>query len=298
MNRFPPYVRWLAILCFAALPLVGCGENGGNRDGETTLERIERTGSVRIAYANEAPFGYKDLATNRVTGESPEIARVILERLGATDIQTTLVDWGQLIPGLKAGRYDVVAAGMYITPQRAEQVDFSNPTYAIGEGLLVKAGNPHQLHSYADIRDNDQVILGVVGGTVEVGIARDIGIDAARVRIVPDNATAVQAVKAGRIDVFGGTALTVRDLAGKHDGVEPADPVTQPRLEGYSRNYGGFAFRQDDDALREAFNAELERFVASEAHLELVEPFGFDETYMPGDMTTARLIARKTDDVD
>jgi polar amino acid transport system substrate-binding protein len=285
-----------AVIC-CAFWLSGCGDNG-NRDGETTLERIERTGTVRIAYANEAPFGYKDLESGRVTGEAPEIARVILQRLGATDVQTTLVDWGQLIPGLKAGRYDIVAAGMYITPQRAEQVDFSNPTYAIGEGLLVAEGNPHDIHSYADIRDHDSAILGVVGGTVEVGIAKAVGIDEDRVRIVPDNATAVQAIKAGRIHVFGGTALTVQDLAGKHDGVEPADPMTQPQIEGYTRNYGGFAFRQTDDALREAFNAELATFVGSEEHLELVEPFGFDESYMPGDMTAERLIARVAADAE
>jgi len=282
-------------LCCAAQMLVACGDGSGNRTGETTLQRIKRTGVVRIAYANEAPFGYKDLATDRVTGEAPEIARVILDRLGATDVQTTLVDWGQLIPGLKAGRYDIVAAGMYITPERAEQVDFSNPTYAIGEGLLVEAGNPHDLHSYADIRDNDEVILGVVGGTVEVNIARQVGVDAARVRSVPDNATAVQALKAGRIDVFGGTALTVQDLAGKHDGVAPADPVTQPRIEGYTRNYGGFAFRQQDDALREAFNAQLATFIGGQEHLDLVEPFGFDDSYMPGEMTAAQLIARNPD---
>lgn len=273
--------------------LVGCGGGGDNKPGESTLQRIQRTGTVRIAYANEAPFGYRDTATGRVTGEAPEIARVVLKRLGVDDIQTTLTDFGQLIPGLKAGRFDMIAAGMYITPQRGKQIDFSNPTYSIGEAFMVRQGNPKKLHSYEDVAASEDARLGVVGGTVEQTFAGEVGVPESRVVVFPDNATAVAGLRAGRIDAFAGTALTIEDLLKKieSDQIERAAPFTQPKLKaGRSRSYGAFGFRQTDDAFREAVNDELAEFIATPEHLKLVEPFGFTREYLPGDVTAEELI--------
>lgn len=278
-----------------ALTLTGCG-GSSNADGENTLQRIQRTGVVRIAYANEAPYGYRDTATGEVTGEAPEIAKVILKRLGAKEIETTLADFGQLIPGLKAGRYDMIAAGMYITEPRARQIDFSNPTYAIGEAFMVLEGNPKDLHSYTDVAEHADAKLGVVGGTVEQGYAAEMGIPSARIVVFPDNATAIAGLKAGRIDAFAGTALTVVDLLGKDDSgeLERAEPFTQPDLKsGQSKNYGAFGFRQADDAFREAVNAELKKFIGTQEHLDLVRPFGFTEKELPGDTTAADLIGEE-----
>ncbi|MGS0757366.1 ectoine/hydroxyectoine ABC transporter substrate-binding protein EhuB, partial [Roseateles sp. GG27B] len=50
---------------------------------ETTMERIQRTGEIRIGYANEAPFAYTR-PDGTVTGESPEITRVIFKTIGVT----------------------------------------------------------------------------------------------------------------------------------------------------------------------------------------------------------------------
>jgi polar amino acid transport system substrate-binding protein len=52
--------------------------------------------------------------------------------------------------------------------------------------------------------------------------------------------------------------------------------------------HGGFAFRQEDQDLLEAVNAELADFIGSPEHLELVTPFGFGEGYLPN-LTTEEL---------
>ena len=75
---------------------------------ETTLERIQRTGVIRIGYANEQPFAYTD-ASGNVTGESPEIVKKIAPKLGIKKVEGVLTEWGALIPGLMAGRFDVIA---------------------------------------------------------------------------------------------------------------------------------------------------------------------------------------------
>lgn len=293
MRRFLPGM--LVAGCMLLLTaMTGC--SGGDADQETTLQRIQRTGKVRIAYANEAPFGFKDLTTGEVTGEAPEIAREIFKRMGVTGIETTLADFGQLIPGLRAGRFDVIAAGMYITPERARQIRFSNPTYAVGEGFLVKAGNPKSLHSFADVLNNDTVLLGVVGGTVELTIAEQMKIPAGRIVVFPDNGAALAGLKAGRIDAFAGTALTVLDLLNKSPGadVERAEPFTQPTVGRRALSYGAFGFRLDDATLVDAFNKELSTFIGSEEHQALVAPFGFTTTELPGDVTVDQIIGESS----
>ncbi len=53
-----------------------------------------------------------------------------------------LTEFGSLIPGLQAGRFDIIAAGMFVNPKRCEQVQFSEPTYGIGQAFLVAEGQP------------------------------------------------------------------------------------------------------------------------------------------------------------
>jgi len=275
----------LSILTALALALGAClgsQENGGGSDGEhaNALERVRETSTIRIAYANEEPYGYTD-ESGAVTGEAPEIAKAIFERMGIENVEATTVDFGSLVPGLQAGRYDVIAAGMYITPTRAEKVLFTDPTYRIGEGFLVQEGNPKDLHSYEDVREHDEATLGVVGGTVEQGYASDIGIPDARVKVFQNNPTAAQAVINGQVDAFAGTALTIQTIAdklGEDSGAEIAQPFTDPVIDGEEKvGYGAFAFRKADQALRDAFNKELRGFLGSEEHAALVTPFGFGE---------------------
>ena len=59
-------------------------------------------------------------------------------------------DWGGLIPGLNAKRYDLVSAGMSITPERCEQAAFSTPEINYTTALMVKPGNPMHLLSNMD----------------------------------------------------------------------------------------------------------------------------------------------------
>lgn len=269
------------------LPTSGCTRE--DQSTESTLQRIRRTGVVRIAYANEAPYGYRDLATGRVTGEAPEVAREILGRMGAERIEPTLTAFSQLIPGLQARRYDMIAAGMYITPERCRQIDFSNPTYAVGEAFLVQKGNPKNLHSFADVIRHDARV-GVVGGTVELQYAEKIGVPDPQLVVFPDNATALAGLRNDRIDAFAGTELTVRHLVAlaSVEDIELARPFEQPVLqEGRTRSYGAFGFREADDDFRRAVDRELEDFIGTDEHLALIEPFNFTRRELPDDVSAA-----------
>lgn len=255
---------------------------------ETTLERVKRTGEIRIGYANEAPFAYT-LPDGRVTGESPEIARHVFDKMGIRKVNPVLTEWGGLIPGLLAGRFDVIAAGMYITPERTQQVLFTDPHYQLRDTLLVAKGNPSKLNSYADIAKNNNIKVAVMSGTAQYQYARAAGIPDSRIMQVPTTIAQLQAVRTRRADAAVGTQLTMKELAAKSgDRVEAlANFQDDPAHTGY----GALAFRKEDENLRDAVNGVLKDWLGSEEHLKTVAPFGFDRANLT--KKTAGEIARQ-----
>jgi len=281
-------------LLAAALLAPGCSEQTDTPAGQTlsTLKRAQQAGTIRVGYANEAPYAYLESASGKLTGEAPEIARVVLAEMGIGKVEGVLTEFGSLIPGLKAGRFDIIAAGMYILPQRCKEIVFSNPTYSVGEAFIVAQGNPLALHGYEGVVPHPKAQLGVVTGTVEREYARRVGIPDARVIVFPDAPSALEGVMAGRVDAYAATSLTANNLLAraKSPRVERAVPFSDPVIEGKpTRGYGAFGFRKNDQDLVAAFNAALARFIGTPSHLEVVKPFGFAQAELPGPATAAEL---------
>jgi polar amino acid transport system substrate-binding protein len=189
--------------------------------------------------------------------------------------------FGQLIPMLRGGEVDLVAAGMFITPERCELASFSEPTYVVGEALLVKAGNPKGLANFQSVSDRADAKVGLISGTVEYNYALVTGIPADRAPLYVDLPEAVAALEAGEVDAVAMTSLTAKEIVAQRPQLE-STPQFFPRLDGVEvQGYGGFVFRLEDSALRDAFQAELASFIGSEAHWELVAPFGFTPEMAP-----------------
>src|SRR3546814_5140271 len=91
---------------------------------QSTLEKAREAGFIRIGFANEAPYGFAT-PDGKLTGEAPEVAKAVLKKMGINEVDGVLTEFGSLIPGLKAGRFDIIAAGMFITPARCNEVAFS-----------------------------------------------------------------------------------------------------------------------------------------------------------------------------
>ncbi|MGK9168425.1 ectoine/hydroxyectoine ABC transporter substrate-binding protein EhuB [Inquilinus limosus] len=260
----------------------------GSAMAETTLERAKAQGYIRVGFANEAPYGYAT-PDGVLTGESPEVVKAVLKKMGINQVDGVLTEFGSLIPGLQAGRFDIIAAGMFITPKRCQQVQWSEPTYGIGQAFLVPKGNPKGIKDYESIAKDSDLKLAVMSGAVESGYAKDAGIDQTQLVLLPDQSSLVKAVQAGRADAAALTALSIADMAKKNDGVESTPPFGT--VAGQSVvGHGGVAFRKDDKDLYEAFNAELKTFIGSPEHIALVTPFGFGEGFLPT-KTTAELCA-------
>lgn len=278
--------------------LVGCSsptETGNTAPKqETTLQKAKQQGYVTVGFANEAPYAYAT-PDGKLTGEAVEVSRAILKKLGINEMNGVLTEFGSLIPGLNANRFDIITAGMWINADRAKQVGFANPDYQIGEGIAVKAGNPRNLHSYQDIGANPQVKVGAMSGSAEVKELVGSGVKESQIVSVPDQPSALAALQAGRVDVItmSGPALqSVLDTA-KDSKIERVKDFTQPVIEGKSVvGYGAAVFRKTDNDFRDAYNKELAAMEKSGELLETIKPFGFTEDNLPDGITVEEVLAK------
>ncbi|MFC6061696.1 ectoine/hydroxyectoine ABC transporter substrate-binding protein EhuB [Streptomyces ochraceiscleroticus] len=247
-------------------------------DGGHLLEQLRAKGTVRLGLAGEQPYSYigKD---GKMTGSAPAIAERIFKRLGVANVQPFATEFGSLITGLNSLQFDVVAAGMYINPERCEQVIFADPEYQMLDAFIVPKGNPKNLRSYKDIaKAGARMATGV--GYAEIDYAKEAGVK--HITTLPDQLAGLLAVEQGRIDVFVGTAVTVRNVVRETETTkaEATEEVT-PYVDGKPViDVGGFAFRSPETHLRDAFNRELHKMKKSGELLDIMRPFGFTKDQM------------------
>lgn len=275
----------LAGLAIAAGPglLAACGSSGGGSSGGSgdSLAKFQKQGYIRVGFANEAPYGFAD-PSGKLTGEAPTVAKAIMQKLGVKELQGVLTEFGSLIPGLMANRFDMIAAGMFITPQRCGQILFSNPDYIAAEGLAVKKGNPHNLTDYTSVAKAG-VKLGVETGAVEGGYAQDGGVKSSQIQQFPNGPTGMQALKSGRIDAFSLTAISLEYLkqTGSYGDVDVVSFI--PTSKGKPiKSGGGYGFRKSDKAIVDKFNAQLAAMQKSGELASLVGKFGFSGPTLTG----------------
>lgn len=273
-------LRLIALLT-AALALLAAGF------AQSTLEEARERGFIRVGFANEVPYAYAN-PDGTLTGEAVEVARAVFQELGIPEMDGVLTEFGSLIPGLQAGRFDVITAGMYVTPTRCEQVAFADPEYQIGEGIVVPEGNPMGITSYEDIVANPEIRVGTGAGWLEYDYMVAMGVAENQIVTFPDAPSGMAGLQADRIDVFTGTSLTMREISGRTNGVEFVEDFEQPVIDGETViSYGAAAFRIADADFRDAYNEVLNDLKADGRLATIIEPFGFGATELPGDMTSA-----------
>ena len=287
------FLRNAALLAGAAPLAAACSttDPAKERSGGGTLERARQQGFIQVGFANESPYGFTD-KSGKLTGEAPELARVIFKELGIKDVKGVQVDFGGLIGGLAARRFDTIAAGMFITPERCAQVAFADPEYVATTAFLVPKGNPKGILRFEDAAKKN-IRLGVLTGAVEGDYASKLGVAKGNVKTFADQPGAYEGLKAGRIDAVALTRISLADTLSKHKGAayEVTEPFV-PRIDGKDQfGAGAFAFRKTDGDLTTAFNGKLAELKQNGRLLSVIEPFGFTKAELPGSHTAASLCA-------
>lgn len=275
MRKFKFSILAMAVV----LILAACGsKEGSSASGDKgLLDSLRDKGVVKVGFANEKPYAFED-DNGELQGGAVAIAKAVFENLGIEQVDGKLSDFSNLIPGLGAGKFDVITAGMAITPDRCGSVEFGEPEMQYGEGLIVAKGNPENLRSYADIAANPDIKVAVMSGATEKDFMMREGVDEKQIMMVPDIPASFAAVESGRAHATTGTEMTIKMAleSANQDKLEFVEDFEQPDIEGVP-SYGAAAFRIDDDELREAYNAELKKLKDEGKIAALIEPFGFTE---------------------
>lgn len=142
----------LALAMSAAL--VGCG---GDKPADTKADAGNATGGetqvLRIATEGAYPPFNNTLPDGSLVGFDVDIANALCEKMQVT-CEINAQDWDGIIPALKTGKYDAIVAAMSVTPERSEQVDFSEPYFANALVFLAKNESTFDPASQADIDSN------------------------------------------------------------------------------------------------------------------------------------------------
>ncbi|UCI32008.1 ectoine/hydroxyectoine ABC transporter substrate-binding protein EhuB [Mesorhizobium sp. B4-1-4] len=260
---------------------------------QSIKDSVLNDGKITIGIGNNAPWGFVD-KDQKVAGIQPEMIKAVLGPVGVKQVDFVVLDWGALIPSLLSRRIDAIASGMAITPLRCEQVIFSNPDIAIGDGVLVLAGNPHNIHSYADMAKDPARRMGGDRGSTNSENAIKAGIPKDQMLLFQDDQSAYAALMAGRIDAYTMSTVSViaalkdPNLSGKFERALPFTGFVTNGRE--AANYAAIEFRPEDAALRDLYDESLAQRKADGTVRKVAKAYGFtDAELAPPDVTAKSL---------
>lgn len=162
-----------------------------------TIDDIRARGKLRVVTtASSPPHGFMDPQSGTLKGVMVEVAEAIAKQMGVA-AEFTEVPFGGLIAEVTSGRSDLMSAPLFITPPRAEVLDFSAPVYEWGEGLVASST---MTRAVPDLAALSGMTVGVQVSTVQLDMLRQTpGVK--EVKTYPDMVTLLGDLRAGRIDV-------------------------------------------------------------------------------------------------
>ncbi|WP_244604719.1 MULTISPECIES: ectoine/hydroxyectoine ABC transporter substrate-binding protein EhuB [Mesorhizobium] len=244
---------------------------------------------IRIGFAHEIPWAYPG-DKNEPLGFANALAVGVLKSMGYTNIEPVVTDWGGLIPGLQAGRFDIITGGMYITGKRCKNVAFAEPMGKFGNAFIVKKGNPKGIQNYKDIKEKDASMV-TVSGYVNVDEALKEGVPESKIMQVPGPTELLAAVRAGRADAGASNYFDAKNLAASaSDEIEVTDPAALPD---WTNNWVAIAFKPEDKDFLKAYNEAQAKYLGSPEMLEAVGKFQYTKAQLPGDAKTEWVCANR-----
>lgn len=179
-------------LCMTACLFAGCGSDS-SKDAESTASVAESKGTLTMGTnATFPPYEFVD-DNGEVAGIDAEIAKAIADKLGMT-LEIKDMEFDSLIPAVQGGSIDIVLAGMTVTDERKESVNFTD-SYATGTQVIIVKEDS----AIASVDDLEGKTIGVQSGTTgDAYCTDDYGQD--HVKQFSSGALAVAALVNGQVD--------------------------------------------------------------------------------------------------
>ncbi|MBQ0026213.1 MAG: transporter substrate-binding domain-containing protein [Lachnospiraceae bacterium] len=207
----------LAMAILMTMTLVACGGEEQNNQAVATVV------PGKLIVATEAGFApYEYMVGDEVVGVDMDIAKAIADKLGV-ELEIANMDFDACVPAVQSGKADIVLAGLSISPERAEQVDFSDMYVNSKEVVVVNANAPAVTEATSNaIMDK---IVAVQQGNMADFWVTDLGIEPQR---YTKFAQAGEDLKNGRIDCIVMDEAPANELVAGSDGaliVIAGDPL-------------------------------------------------------------------------
>lgn len=210
------------------------------------------------------PYEYHE--GDAIVGIDAEIAQLIADKLGM-ELVIEDVDFNSIIPGVQAGKYDMGMAGMTVTDERLESVDFST-SYATGvQVVIIKEGSEIQtLDDIAGKKIGVQIATtGSIYAADDYG-KDDDGNDNGNVIEFENGAVAVQALLNGKVDCV----IIDNEPAKKY--VEANEGLAILETEYVTEDYA-ICFAKNNTELKDKVDAALKELIADGSVQKVVDKY-------------------------
>lgn len=183
MKKFLSILMAIAMVLSVCLLFAGCttdttGEDETSAQEDTSSAEAAATGSMTatdgvLVMATNAAFPpYEYVEGDGYAGIDIEIAEKIAEKLGMT-LEIKDVEFGSIVGGVQTGKYDIGMAGMTVTDERLESVNFSTSYATAIQSVIVLEDSEYA--SFEDFYtgfDDEGNPAGVKDG-IKIGVQQD-----------------------------------------------------------------------------------------------------------------------------
>ena len=190
MKKFLKITSIVLVIALVAV-FAACGaKDDTNTDEKTTL--------VMATNAAFPPYEYKE--GDNFAGIDIEIAQAIADKLGMT-LEIKDVEFGSIVGGVQTGKFDMGIAGMTVTDERLESVNFST-SYATGIQVVIVTEDS-AIKSLDDLKGDGSMKFGVqqdtTGDIYASASVEEDGYGEENVIRYKTGADAVHALKTGKV---------------------------------------------------------------------------------------------------
>ena len=260
MKKILAIVLAIAMIASVAV-LAGCGEGDTKatdaakaNDNAATADQKAEGGKLTMATNAYFP-PYEFYEGDKIIGIDAEVAQAIADKLGM-ELEIVDIEFDSIITGVQTGKYDMGMAGMTVTEERKQSVDFSD-SYATGiQSVIVKEDSP--ITSVDDIlAEGAAYKVGVqLSTTGDIYISDDLG-DAAAERVTQFQTgnDAVAALASGKVDAVVIDNEPAKSYVAATSGLKILD--TEYVQEDYA-----ICFSKENTELRDKVNAALKELIA------------------------------------
>ncbi len=205
-------------------------------------------------------------SNNELEGFDIDIARALCEEMKA-ECEFVTQDWDGIIPALQAGKFDAIVASMSITPERQEQVSFSEPYYTNSLRLVAASDGDIKDATAETLADKT---IGVQQGTVAETFMTEEMSDVT-MKPYPTQEEAYLDLKNGRLDGVVADFGVQDEFIKQNEGYEV---VGEPLLQD---DQIAIAVRKDEQDLADKFSAAIKAIRDNGTYQKINEKyFGFD----------------------